>query len=134
MKEYQLISMLPGLLLVVFGVMAQSYWTELRWMQKRSEDQNVGIDRRSRYLRSYHQTFILFRLVSIAAGLCLIAWFVPLFVSSKTSYEVTKYVLASTAVIILTIIALKFSGRLFLLVTRIFHSNSIQIADKKRKV
>lgn len=133
MKEYHLISMLPGLLLVVFGIMAQGYWTELRWFHKRALDKSIGNDRRSKYVKNYHKAFILFRLICIAGGLCLVAWFIPLFVSSRASFEITKYMLIFIALIIVLVLGIKFGGKHFLYYIK--SDNFLRLLEqKKRKV
>ncbi len=113
MKDYSFISMLPGLLMVVFGIMAQSYWMELRKYRLKMPSLKGKKEKKTKSSQKYQKVILMFRLICAAALLCLVAWFIPVFLPTNVSIMITKYVLASIGFIFLAFLVVVISGKYF---------------------
>lgn len=110
MDEFKIISVLPGLLLVVFVILAQSYWTEAREFYHRARNTLDTSINRLEYVENYRRALGMLRTISCGMIVCLLSAIVPVFISGFISILFVKCALALVSLFLIAFLGIMISG------------------------
>jgi hypothetical protein len=114
MSEIDIILILPGLLLVVFVIIAQGYWTEAREFYAKAQNNDISNNNHDYYIENYHRALIMFRINSLGMLLCLLSAIIPIFFLNNITILIAKLFLVVAFLILFIFLIFMISGRFFI--------------------
>ena len=93
MRDVDIITILPGLLLVVFVILAEAYWLEAREFYNKALNKTLPKDDRIAHGDNYRRALLMFRIVSFGMLLSLFSAVIPVFIPNSSSIMISKYIL-----------------------------------------
>jgi glucan phosphoethanolaminetransferase (alkaline phosphatase superfamily) len=114
MSEFDFLTILPGLLLVVLVILAQSYWTEARDFYNRALNDSLTENERIKNVENYRRASYIVRLTSFGMILCLLSVLIQIFIPRNISTSFVKVTLVIVSLLLVIFLVVIASGRFLL--------------------